>query len=200
MSTRTIWQQGLWWNNPGLVQLLGLCPLLAVSRSLESGLGLGLATVAVLCATNLLVSLARRFIDPRVRLPAYVLVIAAFVTAADLLIKAFFFDLHRDVGLFIPLIVTNCVILARAESFAARQGPWAAFNDGLAHGTGFAAVLVVLGTAREHAGLAIALLPPGAFFGLALLVAARNWWLARRMTTGPVTAATPPAAARNSAP
>jgi electron transport complex protein RnfE len=193
MTTRAIWQQGLWWNNPGLVQLLGLCPLLAVSRSFASGLGLGLATIAVLCATNLLVSVARRYIDPRVRLPAYVLIIAAFVTAADLLIKAFFYDLHREVGLFIPLIVTNCVILARAESFAARQAPWPAFNDGLAHGTGFAAVLVVLGTAREHAGLAIALLPPGAFFGLALLVAARNWWLARRATGVPGTAGMPPA-------
>jgi electron transport complex protein RnfE len=180
MNSATIWRDGLWWNNPGLAQLLGICPLLAVSRSFEAGLGLGVATIGVLCATNVLVSLARRLVDPRVRLPAYVLIIAAFVTAADLVIQAFFHALYEEVGLFIPLIVTNCVILARAESFASRHGPWAALQDGLAHGTGFAVVLVVLGTAREHVGLAVALLPPGAFFGLALLVAARNWWLARR--------------------
>jgi electron transport complex protein RnfE len=202
VSSATIWRDGLWWNNPGLVQLLGICPLLAVSRSFEAGLGLGLATIGVLCATNVLVSLASPLVDPRVRLPAYVLVIAAFVTAADLLIKAFFHPLHQEVGLFIPLIVTNCVILARAESFASRHGPWAALQDGLAHGAGFAVVLVVLGTAREHAGLAIALLPPGAFFGLALLVAARNWWLARRPgATAPVAgdASRPGAAAREMA-
>jgi electron transport complex protein RnfE len=199
MSNATLWRDGLWWNNPGLVQLLGICPLLAVSRSFEAGLGLGLATIGVLCSTNVLVSLARRLVDPRVRLPAYVLIIAAFVTAADLIIKAFFHTLHEEVGLFIPLIVTNCVILARAESFASRHRPWAALQDGLAHGTGFAIVLVVLGTAREHAGLAIALLPPGAFFGLALLVAARNWWLARR-PRAPDPAAAGGAPARETAP
>jgi electron transport complex protein RnfE len=179
LTTRGIWRQGLWGNNPGLVQLLGLCPLLAVSRSLEAGLGLGLATLLVLCGTNVLVALARKAIDPRVRLPACVLVIAAFVTTVDLAFRAFAFPLYQDIGLFIPLIVTNCVILARAEACALRATPWLALQDGLAHGLGFAAVLAVLGFAREHAGLAIAVLPAGAFFGLALLVAARTAWHAR---------------------
>jgi electron transport complex protein RnfE len=191
LTPREIWRQGLWSNNPGLVQLLGLCPLLAVSRSLEAGLGLGLATLLVLCGTNVLVALARRAIDPRVRLPACVLIIAAFVTAVDLAFRAYAFPLYQDIGLFIPLIVTNCVILARAEACALRATPWVALQDGLAHGLGFAAVLAVLGFAREHAGLAIAGLPAGAFFGLALLVAARNAWLARGSRPAAPTGAAP---------
>jgi electron transport complex protein RnfE len=109
-----------------------------------------------------------------------VLIIAAFVTTVDLAFRAYAFPLYQDIGLFIPLIVTNCVILARAEACALRATPWVALQDGLAHGLGFAAVLAVLGFAREHAGLAIAGLPAGAFFGLALLVAARTAWHARR--------------------
>lgn len=179
VNVRVIWQQGLWSRNPGLVQLLGLCPLLAVSRTLEAGIGLGVATLLVLCGTNVLVATTRGLIDPRVRLPACVAIIAAFVTAVDLAFRAWLYPLYQDIGLFIPLIVTNCVILARAEQFASRHGPWLALQDGLAHGLGFAAVLAVLGLAREQAGIAIAALPAGAFFGLALLVAGRNWWLAR---------------------
>lgn len=204
----TILREGLWWNNPGLAQLLGLCPLLAVSNTVVTALGLGLATAFVVIATNGLVSLTRHWIDPRVRLPAYVLVIASFVTAVDLLFEAWWFDLYRGIGLFVPLIVTNCVILARAEAFASRHPPGAALLDGLAHGIGFLAVLVALGALRELVGfgtlfrdasllfggappglepdagpargLLLATLPPGAFFGLAGLVAARKAWLVRR--------------------
>lgn len=177
-------RSGLWWNNPGLVQLLGLCPLLAVSRSALLGFSLGLATVAVLCATNVLIALTRRLIDPRLRLPACMLVIASFVTAVDLLFEAYAFDLYRQIGLFVPLIVTNCVILARAEGFAARNAPLPAFVDGLAHGAGFLAVLVVLGAIREWLGtqLVVATLPAGGFFVLAALIALRNVLLARRQT------------------
>lgn len=199
---------GLWWNNPGLAQLLGICPLLAVSRSLVTGFALGLCSVLVLCATNGVVSTVRRQIDARIRLPALVLIIAALVTAVDLVAKAFWFDLYQDIGLFISLIVTNCVILARAESFAARQPVLPSLVDGLGQGFGFLAVLTVLGAlrellafgtlgagaelllgpagrdiglelSREHQGLLLAVLPPGGFFGLAGLIALRQLWLRR---------------------
>ncbi len=192
---------GLWNNNAGLVQLLGLCPLLAVSTSLVNGLGLGLATTLVLIASNLTVSVIRDFVRPEIRIPVFVLVIASFVTAVELAMNAWFHDLFRVLGIFIPLIVTNCAIIGRAEAFASREPPGLAALDGLAMGLGFTAVLVTLGAARElvgqgtlfagahmmfgegaHAlelrfmdgGFLLALLPPGAFLGLALLVAAKN--------------------------
>jgi electron transport complex protein RnfE len=149
---REIFRNGLWQENPGLVQLLGLCPLLAVSNTLINGLGLGIATIAVLCATNVLVSITRAWTHHDFRLPVFVLVIASFVTIVELLFKAFVFDLHLALGIFIPLIVTNCVILGRAEAFASRQPALAAMVDGLAHGTGFAVVLIVLGGVREIIG------------------------------------------------
>jgi electron transport complex protein RnfE len=177
-----ILRDGLWWNHPGLAQLLGLCPLLAVSRSAAAGLGLGLATLFVLTATNGLVAALRRWIDARVRLPSLVLVMAGFVTAVDQVFKAAWFDLYLDVGLFVPLIVTNCLILARAETFASRSPVLPALADGMAHGLGFALLLVAMGLIRETlgTGLLIALLPPGALFLLGLLVALRNAWLARQ--------------------
>jgi electron transport complex protein RnfE len=200
---KAIFLNGLWNENPGLVQLLGLCPLLAVSNTLINGLGLGIATIFVICATNLLVSATRSWTDHDLRLPTFVLVIATFVTIVDLLFKAFAFDLHLALGIFIPLIITNCVILGRAEAFASRQPMPAAFVDGLGHGIGFAIVLVLLGGAREivgqgslfsgaqmlfgpaaesltiqfstpSAGFLLVALPPGAFIGLALLIALRN--------------------------
>ena len=206
---RALLGEGLWWNNPGMVQLLGICPLLAVSRTLITGLALGLATLLVVCATNLLVSAVRKQVDPRVRLPAFVLIIAAFVTAVDLVFKALWFDLYLDIGLFIPLIVTNCVILGRAEAFASRNGLLPSLVDGLAQGLGFLSVLVVLGAVREligfgtlgsgaqllfgpaaagteivlspeRRGLLLATLPPGGFFALASLIAVRQAWLDRR--------------------
>jgi electron transport complex protein RnfE len=179
---REIFRSGLWSNNPGIAQLLGLCPLLAVSRTLITGLALGIATLLVVCATNALVSLTRRWIDARVRLPALVLIIAAFVTSVDLLFKAYWFELHGEIGLFIPLIVTNCVILSRAEAFASRNRLLPALLDGLGHGLGFLLVLAVLGAVRELVGngLLIASLPPGGFFALAGLIALRNFIQHRR--------------------
>jgi electron transport complex protein RnfE len=205
MSTtaKTIWRQGLWDNNPGLVQLLGLCPLLAVTGTTVNGLGLGLATLFVLVASNVAVSAMRGAIAPEVRIPVFVLVIATLVTVVDRITQAWFADLAATLGIFIPLIVTNCTILARAEAFASRRPMQQAVLDGLAQGVGFAAVLVVLGAAREafghgtlmadahlllgdwaraleirllpgDAGLLLAVLPPGAFIGLGLMLAARN--------------------------
>jgi electron transport complex protein RnfE len=207
---REIFRNGLWQENPGLVQLLGLCPLLAVSNTLVNGLGLGIATIAVLCATNVLVSITRGWTHHDFRLPIFVLVIASFVTIVEFLFKAFIFDLHLALGIFIPLIVTNCVILGRAEAFASRQPVLAAMIDGLAHGIGFAFVLILLGGVREIIGygtlfanaehligpagaalqislsaepngLLLAVLPPGAFIGLAVMIAVRNFLAARRV-------------------
>ena len=179
---REIFRSGLWSKNPGIAQLLGLCPLLAVSRTLLTGLALGIATLLVVCATNALVSLTRRWIDARVRLPALVLIIAAFVTSVDLLFKAWWFELYGEIGLFLPLIVTNCVILSRAEAFASRNPLLPALLDGLGHGLGFLLVLAVLGAVREVLGngLLIASLPPGGFFALAGLIALRNFIQHRR--------------------
>ena len=192
---------GLWTNNAGLVQLLGLCPLLAVSTSFINGLGLGLATTLVLVASNLTVSMIREFVRPEIRIPVFVLVIASFVTAVELAMNAWFHELFRVLGIFIPLIVTNCAIIGRAEAFASRQPPGLAALDGLAMGVGFTWVLVTLGAAREligqgtlfagahmmfgegaraielqllDGGFLLALLPPGAFIGLGLMVALKN--------------------------
>lgn len=191
---------GLWADNPGLVQLLGLCPLLAVTTSFVNGLGLGLATLCVLTASNLLVSSTRHFIRSEIRIPMYVLIISSLVTCIELLLYAWLPDLGRSLGIFIPLIVTNCAIVARAEVFASRNTVKASVIDGLSMGTGFALLLCALGAFRELigfgslfsrldmllggeplAGLALVdggfllmILPPGAFFSLALAVAAKN--------------------------
>lgn len=201
------WTADFWRNNPGLVQMLGLCPLLAVTTSFVNGLLLGLATAAVLLLTNIAVSLMRGVLMPAVRRPLLVLIIAALVTAVDLLANALFFELHEAVGLFIPLIVTNCAILAQAETVASRQPVGHSALAALAAGSGFAAALLALGSLREILGSGtlfanldqllgpavaglrldlgldgalIAILPPGAFFGLALLIALRNAVAARR--------------------
>jgi len=199
---KQILTDGLWTQNPGLIQFLGICPLLAVSNSLVNGIGLGLATLLVLLLSNGVVSLLRPLLRTEFRLPVFVLVIATLVTLIDLYTAAWFHDLWLSLGIFLPLIVTNCVILARAESFASRQPLLPALVDGLAHGLGFAAVLIALGGLREIIGsrtlfadadmlfgpaaadwgvrfgngdgFLLALLPPGAFLGLALLVALRN--------------------------
>ena len=179
---RQIMDNGVWHQNSSLIQILGLCPLLAVSRTLVAGLALGVATQLVGCATNALVSLTRRWIDARVRLPALVLIIAAFVTSVDLLFKAYWFELYGEIGLFLPLIVTNCVILSRAEAFASRNRLLPSLLDGLGHGLGFLLVLAALGAVRELLGngLLIASLPPGGFFALAGLIALRNFIQHRR--------------------
>ncbi len=199
-STRDVILDGLWRNNPGLVQLLGLCPLLAVTGTFINGLGLGIATTLVLIGSNLIVSMIRNIVRPEIRIPVFVLVIASLVTAVELGMQAWFHDLYRMLGIFIPLIVTNCAIIGRAEAFASRQPPWQAALDGLMMGLGFTGVLVILGAAREvighgtlfagaemmfgpaaaqleldlPGGLLLAVLPPGAFIGLGLLIAAKN--------------------------
>jgi len=204
-----IFADGLWHQNTGLVVLLGLCPLLAVTNTVVNGLGLGLATTLTLLASNLAVSLSRKLIRPEIRIPAFVLIIASVVTVIQLLMQAFMHDLYRILGIFIPLIVTNCAIIGRAEAFAARNRALPALVDGLATGLGFTLTLVLLGGAREllgrgtlmtqaslmfgslgesleltvipdYAGFLPALLPPGAFILLGLLIAGRNWLEARR--------------------
>ena len=193
-------RNGLWDDNPGLVQLLGLCPLLAVTSSFVNGLGLGLATLAVLVTSNGLVSATRRWISPDIRIPIYVLIIASLVTCVELLFKAWFPALDRSLGIFIPLIVTNCAIVARAEVFASRNRVGASMADGLVMGIGFALLLMAIGLFREllgqgtlfsrmdmllggepmnglvltDGGWLLAILPPGAFFSLALAIAAKN--------------------------
>lgn len=196
-------KDGLWDNNVALVQILGLCPLLAVTSTTINGLGLGIATTLVLVASNLTVSLIRHLVRPEVRIPVFVLVIASFVTAVELAMNAFFHDLYKVLGIFIPLIVTNCSILGRAEAFASKNPVGKSVVDGLTMGVGFAAVLVVLGSMREvigagtlfaqahimfgeaarwltitviedYKGFLLAILPPGAFIGLGLLIALKN--------------------------
>ncbi|HEX7080095.1 MAG TPA: electron transport complex subunit RsxE [Gammaproteobacteria bacterium] len=192
---------GLWSSNPVLVQLLGLCPLLAITTTAVYGFALGVATTAVLVVTNAVISAMRRSLVPVVRIPLFVLIIASLVTCIDLLTNAFLHDLHEVLGLFIPLIVTNCAILAQAETVASRRPVWISACSGFATGLGFCLVLVALGALREAAGqgtllagtglllgggedpfridlpfdgVLAAVLPPGAFFGLAVLLAIRN--------------------------
>ncbi|HDN26871.1 MAG TPA: electron transport complex subunit E [Thioploca sp.] len=196
-------RDGLWKNNPGFVQLLGLCPLLAVTGTLVNGLGLGIATTLILMASNVTVSLIRNIVPSEIRLPVFVLVIASFVTAVEMIIKAFYYDLYLALGIFIPLIVTNCSVIGRAEAFASKQPVDRAFLDGLMMGLGFTFALVMLGGLREllgrgtlfaqaelmfgqaaqwmtitvfedYRGFLLAILPPGAFFGLGLLIALKN--------------------------
>jgi len=193
-------KSGLWRENPGLVQLLGLCPLLAVTSTFVNGLGLGIATLAVMMASNALVSATRRWIQPEIRVPIYVLIIASLVTCIELIFKAWFPDLDRALGIFIPLIVTNCAIVARAEVFASRNPVGSSILDGLVMGCGFALLLMSIGAFRELIGMGslfsrmdmlfggepvrglvlvengwlLLVLPPGAFFSLALAIAAKN--------------------------
>jgi len=206
---KQILADGAWRQNTGLVVLLGLCPLLAVTNTLVNGLALGLATMATLMLSNLSVSAMRGLLRPEIRIPAFVLIIASVVTVIELLMHAFFYDLFRVLGIFIPLIVTNCAIIGRAEAFASRNRPLPSLVDGFATGLGFCITLVLLGALREligqgtllsgaemlfgdwgqylkltiipdHPGFLLAMLPPGAFLSLALLIAARNAWQAKK--------------------
>ncbi len=200
----TIAKDGLWSNNAVLVQMLGLCPLLAVSNGVINALGLGLATIAVLILSNMSISLIRNIVRPEIRLPVFVIIIASVVTAIELVMHAWFHELYLILGIFIPLIVTNCSIIARAEAFASKNTLGKAAFDGLMMGLGFTLVLVVLGAMREVIGLGtllsnadimfgegmqwltvevipdykgflLAILPPGAFMGLAFLLALKNY-------------------------
>jgi len=195
---------GLWKQNPGVVQLLGLCPTLAVTTSAVNGLSLGFATALVMAASNGAVSPVRRFVPSEIRVPVFIMVIAALVTVIDLTIHGFAEPLHKVLGIFIPLIVVNCIVLARVESFAAKNPPAPAIWDGFMMGIGLTLVLGLLGGIREiigkgtlfsgldlafgasfktyiltiipnYQGFLLAILPPGAFLGLAGLIAARNW-------------------------
>src|SRR5690554_2957320 len=151
-SSADIIKDGLWTNNPALVQVLGLCPLLAVTSTVVNAIGLGIATLLVLIGSNLSVSLIRNFVGESVRLPAFVMIIASFVTCAELLMQAFTYELYQILGIFIPLIVTNCAILGRADAFASKNPPLPAALDGAMMGVGFLAVLIVLGGMRELIG------------------------------------------------
>lgn len=204
-----VFYDAFWRQNTGLVVLLGLCPLLAVSGTVVNALGLGLATTLTLAASNLCVSLTRGLLRPEIRIPAFVLIIASVVTVIELLMRAYLFELYQVLGIFIPLIVTNCAIIGRAEAFASRNRPLASLTDGIATGLGFCLTLVLLGAIREvvgqgtllsgasllvgewgrgltielipgHPGFLLAMLPPGAFIALGMLVAARNAWQQRQ--------------------
>jgi len=195
--------QGLWKNNPGLVQLLGLCPLLAVTSTVTNALGLGIATLFVLICSNATVSLVRQWVPKEVRIPIFVLIIASFVTCVQLLMNAYTFSLYQNLGIFLPLIVTNCAIIGRAEAYASRNPVKQASFDGFMMGLGFLAVLFVLGAVREVLGqgtlfdgadlllgdwasilrievyqldtqFLLAILPPGAFIAMGFFIALKN--------------------------
>jgi len=206
MATQTysnIIKNGLWHNNVGFVQLLGLCPLLAVTASVVNGLGLGLGTTLVLVSSNVMVSLIRNLVTPEIRIIVFMMIIASFVTVLELVMNAYLHELYLILGIFIPLIITNCSILGRAESFASRNSIDRSFVDGLFMGLGFTIALVLVGAIREiigagtlfdHAhlmfgdaarslkitliedyrGFLLAVLPPGGFLGLGLLIALKN--------------------------
>lgn len=181
-------KEGLLDNNPVLVQLLGMCPTLATTTSVSNAIGMGLAATAVLICSNLFISLLRKFIPKQVRIAAYIVIISGFVTAVELLMRAYFYDLYQSLGLFIPLIVVNCIILARAEAFASKNKPLPSIIDGVAMGLGFTFALVLLAFVRELLGagkifgwaipgysdvpMVIFVLPAGAFISLGLVIAA----------------------------
>lgn len=184
MKQSSILKNGLFDENPAVVQLLGMCPALAVTTSVANGLGMGLSTTAVLICSNIVISLLRRLVPGRIRIASYIVVIAGFVTLVDLLLKAYLPSLSRSLGIFIPLIVVNCIVLARAEAFASKNKIGKSALDGLSMGLGFTGALVLLASARELIGngsvlgfsvfgdsyqpALIAILPPGGFilFGL----------------------------------
>lgn len=201
---KQIANNGLWTNNQALVALLGLCPLLAVTNNTVNGIGLGLATMAVMIVSNVLVSLIRDHVSQEIRIPIFIAIIASAVTIIDLLMNAYLHTLHGILGIFIPLIVTNCAILGRAEAYASKQPVDKALIDGFFMGLGFAVILILLGAVRELIGngtlfdqmelmfgemakdmtlhlpsdfqpVLLAILPPGAFIALGLFIALKNW-------------------------
>ena len=167
MNNLKVFLNGLIKENPTFVLLLGMCPTLGTTSSAINGMSMGLATTFVLVCSNVVISLLRNLIPDKVHIPAYIVVIASFVTALQMLMQAFLPDLYATLGLFIPLIVVNCIILGRAEAFAAKHGPGASFFDGLGMGLGFTMALTVLGALRE-------LLGTGSIFGLTVLPASTN--------------------------
>lgn len=190
MGLGKIIKNGLIDENPTLVQVIGMCPTLAVTTSAINGLGMGLSTTAVLICSNVVISMMRKFVPSKIRIPAFVVVIATFVTMVGMLLKAYIPALDKALGLFIPLIVVNCLILARAESFASKNGPVASAVDGVGMGLGFTIALTALGAVRELLGAGsvfgfslfgasyqpalLFILPPGAFLTLGFLMALFN--------------------------
>jgi len=223
---KAIAYNGLWKQNPGLVQLLGLCPLLAVSNSLVNALSLGLATTLVVTLSNATIAPVRSYVPNEIRIPVFVLIIAVLVTVVQYLMNAYLYDLYLVLGIFVPLIVTNCIVLARAESFASKNPALPSAVDGLMMGLGLTAVLATLGGMREiigkgtllsginlvfgesakawvihvipdYHGFLLAILPPGAFIGLGLIIASKNWLnlrAERKARNQPAPAALPEAA------
>jgi len=204
MSYREIVRNGLWTQNTGVVQLLGLCPLLAISTSVVNALGLGIATTLVMSFSNGAVSAVRNVVPHEIRIPVFILIIAVLVTVIQMAMNAFVHPLYLVLGIFIPLIVTNCIVLARTDSFASKNRVLPAMLDGLMMGLGLTLVLCLLGGMREIAGhgtllsgldlafgpsakhfvvtvlpgykgFLLAILPPGAFIGLGLLIAGKNY-------------------------
>jgi electron transport complex protein RnfE len=200
---KELMRQGLWANNPGIVQLLGLCPLLAVTNTITNALGLGLATLFVVVASNSLISLIRHLVPQAIRIPIFVMIIASLVSCIQLLMNAFTYELYLSLGIFIPLIVTNCMIIGRAEAFASKNSIKHSAFDGLMMGVGFSIVLIILGASREilaqgtlfdgietmlgdwarvltitlyqaDTSFLLAALPPGAFIIMGLIIAIKN--------------------------
>ncbi|MBF0371578.1 MAG: electron transport complex subunit E [Magnetococcales bacterium] len=191
VTYKQIASDGIWNNNPVFAQLLGMCPLLGVTTTAENGIGMGLASLAVLLGSNIVVSLVRNYIPRDVRIPSYIVIIASFVTIIDLTMNAWLHDLHKTLGLFIPLIVVNCAILGRSEAFASKNTVVKAIADGIFMGLGFTLALFLLGAAREilgagqifgydlfgasfHPALGF-VLPPGAFIALGFILALVKW-------------------------
>lgn len=182
--------KGIWQENPVFRLVLGMCPTLAVTTSGFNGLGMGAASMFVLVCSNLVISLLRKVIPKKVRIPAFIVIIASFVTIVDLVMNGFFHDLHKSLGLFIPLIVVNCIILGRAEAFASRHSVWYSVLDGLGMGAGFTFALMLLGLTREFLGAGtlfdvnllgdhylpflLLILPPGAFLVLGIYLGLMN--------------------------
>lgn len=215
-NLKDILWNGVWRQNTGIVQMLGLCPILAVSTSLVNGISLALATIVVMAMSNSAISALRKFIPYEIRIPVFILIIAALVTVLDLSFNAWLHDLYLVLGIYVPLIVTNCIVLARVEAFAAKNGVLASLCDGVGMGVGLLVVLAALGGVREligtgailngiemiipgtHAiqilpadypGFLVAVLPTGAFIALACLIAAKNWLDARQKAPRPAAAA-----------
>ncbi|MGB7991166.1 MAG: electron transport complex subunit E [Candidatus Methylophosphatis roskildensis] len=211
---------GVWKQNTGMVQILGLCPILAISNTFVNAVSLGLATILVMALANVAVSALRNLIPYEIRIPVFILIIAALVTVVDLAFNAWLHSLYLVLGIFIPLIVTNCIVLARVEAFAAKNAPLESTLDGIAMGVGLLLVLAILGGTREivgtgqllggidmifpalkplqvlpadYPGFLAAILPPGAFIFLGLLIAGKNWIEARAAAGS--TSSHPPAAA-----
>lgn len=198
MKLIDIIKNGIFKENPTFVQVIGMCPTLAVTTSATNGVGMGLTTTFVLACSNLVISIIRNIIPDKVRIPAFVVVIASFVTIIQFLLQAYLADLNRSLGIFIPLIVVNCIILARAEAFASKNTPVDSFFDGIGMGLGFTVALTIMGVIREIIGAGtvfgmtvlpeafpktfIMILPPGAFITLGSIMAFLNYMKGRRET------------------